>query len=85
MAAVMYGANGDGDLVELKETLFAKEVDLQDFLSKRTQVAAGAARRPPSWAVRVQAGTMGRLPIDLRCAHKGRQPKRRAGGSVLFG
>jgi hypothetical protein len=42
----MYGATGDGDLVELKETLFAKEVDLQDFLSKHPALLAGDQMNP---------------------------------------
>ena len=47
MAAVMYGATGDdGDLVELKETQFAKEVDLQDFLSKHPALLAGDQMNP---------------------------------------
>lgn len=46
MTAVMYGATGDGDLVELRETLFAKEVDLQDFLSKHPSLLAGDQMNP---------------------------------------
>jgi hypothetical protein len=46
MAAVMYGATGDGELVELRETAFAKEVDLQDFLSKHPALLAGDQMNP---------------------------------------
>lgn len=46
MASVMYGATGDGDLVELRETLFAKEVDLQDFLTKHPSLLAGDQMNP---------------------------------------
>jgi hypothetical protein len=46
MAAVMYGATGDGELVELRETAFAKEVDLQDFLSKHPALLAGNQMNP---------------------------------------
>ena len=44
----MYGASEDGDLVELRETGFAKEVDLQDFLTKHPALLAGdqMPRRP---------------------------------------
>ena len=42
----MYGATGEGDLVELKETLFAKEVDLQDFLTKHPALLAGDQMNP---------------------------------------
>lgn len=37
----MYGATGDGGLVELSETPFARELDLQDFLSKHPALLAG--------------------------------------------
>lgn len=40
-AAVMYGAIGGSDLTELRETLFAKELDLQDFLTKHSALLAG--------------------------------------------
>lgn len=41
MSAVMYGASGDGDLAEMRETLFEKELDLQEFLSKHPELLAG--------------------------------------------
>ncbi len=46
MAAIMYAASGDGDLIELKETLFTKEVDLQDFLTKHPALLAGDQMNP---------------------------------------
>jgi hypothetical protein len=46
MAAIMYAASGDGELVELKETLFAKEVDLQDFLTRHPALLAGDQMNP---------------------------------------
>lgn len=42
----MYGATGDGDLLDLKETLFAKEVDFQDFLTKHSALLAGDQMSP---------------------------------------
>ena len=37
----MFGATGDGALVELKETLFEKEIDLQEFLTHHPALLAG--------------------------------------------
>ena len=34
-------ASGDGALLELKERLFARELDLQDFLTKHPALLAG--------------------------------------------
>jgi len=46
MKAVMYGAIGDGSLVELRETLFDKELDLQQFLSTHSGLLAGDQMNP---------------------------------------
>ncbi len=42
----MYGATQGGDLVELRETLFEKELDLQAFLTKHPALLAGEQMNP---------------------------------------
>jgi hypothetical protein len=42
----MYGANDDGDLVELKETPFLDEPELQSFLTKHPELLAGDQMNP---------------------------------------
>jgi len=46
MAAVMYGATGDNQLIELRETLYERELDLQDFLSRHPALLAGDQMNP---------------------------------------
>jgi len=47
MTSVMYGAaDGGGSLVELRETLFPRELDLQDFLTKHPALLAGDQMNP---------------------------------------
>lgn len=41
MTAVMYGFSGDGTLVEMRETRYDREIDLQDFLSRHPALLAG--------------------------------------------
>lgn len=48
MTSVMYGASDGGGLVELRETLFARELDLQDFLTKHPALLAGDQMNPVS-------------------------------------
>ena len=42
----MYGSRGDGALVEMRETLFDKEVDLQEFLTSHQGLLAGDQMNP---------------------------------------
>lgn len=46
MTSVMYGAADGGGLVELRETLFARELDLQDFLTRHPALLAGDQMNP---------------------------------------
>jgi hypothetical protein len=42
----MYGATGDNQLIELRETLYEREIDLQDFLSRHPALLAGDQMNP---------------------------------------
>jgi hypothetical protein len=42
----MYGSNAGGDLIEMRETLFDKEVDLQQFLTRHQGLLAGDQMDP---------------------------------------
>lgn len=46
MKAVMYGSKEHGALVEMRETLFDKEVDLQEFLTNHQGLLAGDQMNP---------------------------------------
>lgn len=46
MKPVMYGSAGNGDLVEMQETPYEKEVNLQEFLSRHPALLAGDQMNP---------------------------------------
>ncbi len=46
MTAIMFGTIGNGELLELKETRFEKELDLQELLARRSALLAGDQMNP---------------------------------------
>jgi len=46
MTAIMFGTTGDGELLELKETGFEKELDFQELLTRHSALLAGDQMNP---------------------------------------